>query len=77
MKWEANIVIGLASVSTEEIKKHPDMFKKHFKDLDNPTTEEIERYLRKEAERQQENYAGSNDGSEILANADIEITSHE
>lgn len=42
----------------------------YFKDPKNPTDKEIRNYFL----GLQENYAGSNDGSELIANADMSIT---
>ncbi len=64
MKYSAHIKIGLGSITTEEMKKLPDQ----FKDPNNPTDKELNAYFAD----QQESYAGSNDGSEAIANADIE-----
>ena len=68
--WTAEIVIGLGCLELEEIQKNPERYKKYFADVNNPTEKEIKRYF----SRRQEDYAGSNDGSEMIANADIEIS---
>lgn len=68
--WYAKITLGLGSISQEKIKGNK-YLREHFKDPENPTEDEVRAYF----ENVQQNYAGSNDGSELIANADLQITS--
>ncbi len=67
--WTATITLTLGTLSTDYIKKYIREYQDFFVDVDNPTEEEIRRYF----DRVQDNYAGSNDGSELIANAKIKI----
>ena len=63
--WTAKLDIAF-SLTEEQVKKRPDA----FKDVNNPTDEEVRAYF----QNRLENYAESNDGSELLANADFSVT---
>jgi hypothetical protein len=70
--WKASITIDLGTINAADLPQERDYIKIFFKDLNNPTDEEVEKYFQSVVE----NYAGSNDGSELLANSpvDIEVT---
>lgn len=70
--FSASITIELGQVTPEAIKENRSMAR-FFKDPDNPTAAEAKNYFR----RQLEDYAGSNDGSEMLANARIDVKEEE
>lgn len=62
--WTAKLDIAFF-LTEEEVKKRPDA----FKDANNPTDEEVRAYFQDRLM----NYAESNDGSELLANADFSV----
>lgn len=66
--WYATLDIYF-KLTEERIKKDPNHYGRFFKDINNPTEAEVRKYF----EARQESYAGSNDGSELLANANMDI----
>lgn len=66
--WKATLDISF-QLTTDRIKKNA-WLSKQFADPENPTDAEVKKYFLGE----QDNYAGCNDGSELLANADMTIT---
>lgn len=68
-KWVCNLKLDL-TLSADQLRRDPGHYGGHFKDLDNPTLEEVSSYFK----WYQEELAGSNDGGEMLANARMTIT---
>jgi len=72
MRWSASITIDISTLSLEDIQKNPERYKEYFNDLNNPTDDEIEDYF----EEQKQYLAGSNSGSEEIANAFVDWQCH-
>lgn len=66
--FSGSVLIGLGEVSPEAIKEDRSMAR-FFKDPDNPTLDEAKNYFR----YVRGEYAGSNDGSELLANSPVQV----
>lgn len=62
--------LDIAFVLTEDEIKNDKWVRNHFNDPNNPTNKEVKKYFADI----QDQYAGSNDGSELIANADLIIT---
>jgi hypothetical protein len=67
--WTAKVTVVVGTVSASEISENPEHYSYYFKDLNNPTEVEVNRYF----EAMQENLGCSNDGSERILNARLKI----
>lgn len=67
-KWTAKLNIKL-SLTEDDLLNEMDWNKKLFADIHNPTEKEIRTYFNKAIK----DYAGSNDGSELLADASYDL----
>ena len=68
MIYRGSVVVHLGEITSKEIRTNK-KFAKHFKDVNNPTTAEIEKYF----DKQLQYLAESNSGSEALANSPVDV----